>query len=487
MHPIDRLRETRLLPVFVLLGAVASVWFLYEVSGILAPFLWALVTAYVLFPVVRFLERKLKLPRILVVSGLYVVFVGVLVLLGIYLAPVAVDQGEDLLATLPQTVDDARTELLEDPTVRIGSVEIDAVHINDRIDRAIEDVVDELSARAVPLVIHTVEIAIHVLVYFLVTFYFLLHGDEILRQARSLTPRRHRGTIDRVGRQVNATLGAYIRGQVILFALMSVATYIALTIYDVDYALALAIATGALELIPIIGPWTAGAAAVTVAVSQGHAPFGWSQVELGVAVALTYFVLRMLEDHFVIPQLIGRIVRVHPVLVIFAILAGASSFGILGLLLAVPTLATLKIVAQAIYYELGNPPARVVVPVQQAEDLETVRSMLGDGIEGQLVMLLGEGAIGWDELGTMQELALVAVSNDVSLKVVTPDRFAASIATAAGLRVVTEARMSDEVGTVEALLARGANGSRKRRFAFDREPAGLELPGEPSAPAQQSD
>src|SRR5690606_33330412 len=200
MHPIDRLRETRLLPVFVLLGAVASVWFLYEVSGILAPFLWALVTAYVLFPVVRFLERKLKLPRILVVSGLYVVFVGVLVLLGIYLAPVAVDQGEDLLATLPQTVDDARTELLEDPTVRIGSVEIDAVHINDRIDRAIEDVVDELSARAVPLVIHTVEIAIHVLVYFLVTFYFLLHGDEILRQARSLTPRRHRGTIDRVGR-----------------------------------------------------------------------------------------------------------------------------------------------------------------------------------------------------------------------------------------------------------------------------------------------
>lgn len=487
MHPMDRLRETRLLPVLVLLGAVASVWFLYEVSGVLAPFLWALVTAYVLFPIVRFLERTLKLPRIAVVSGLYVVFVGLLVTAGIYLAPVAVDQGEELVSTLPQTVDDARAELLDDPAVRIGSVEIDTEQINERIDRALEDAVDELSARAVPLVIHTLEIAIHVLVYFLVTFYFLLHGDEILRQARSLTPSRYRGTINRVGRQVNATLGAYIRGQVILFAIMSVATYIALTVYDVDYAIALALATGALELIPIIGPWTAGAIAVTVAISQGHAPYGWSQVELGVVVALTYFVLRMLEDHFVIPQLIGRIVRVHPVLVIFAILAGASTFGMLGLLLAVPTLATLKIVVQAVYYELGNPPPRVVVPVRAASDLDGVREMLVSGVEGQLVMLVGEGAVGWDELAVMQELAMLAVSNDIGLQIVTPDRLAASIATAAGLQVVTQARPSDEVGTVEALMARDTNGRRKRRFAFGGEPAPMDLPVESSVPPRQSD
>ncbi|MEZ4520160.1 MAG: AI-2E family transporter [Thermomicrobiales bacterium] len=300
MHPIDRLREIRILPVLVLIGTIAFVWFLAKVSGVLPPFLWALVTAYVLFPVVRGLERLLRLPRILVVSSLYLVFLAVLAMLVSFMGPVAMDQGDELLSTLPDTIDNARAELIKDPTLTIGAIEIDTQDLNQRIDEAIEDAVGDLGNRAVPLVFHTVEIAIQILVYFLVTFYFLLHGDDILRQARLLMPRRHRSTIDRIGSQVNATLGAYIRGQVILFVIMSVATYIVLSVFGVDYALALALATGALELIPIIGPWTAGAAAVTVAISQGHAPFGWSQVELGIAVAIAYFVLRMLEDHFVI-------------------------------------------------------------------------------------------------------------------------------------------------------------------------------------------
>ena len=124
-----------------------------------------------------------------------------------------------------------------------------------------------------------------------------------------------------------------------------------------------------LELVPLIGPWVAGSIAVTVALSQGHAPFGWTQVQLGLVVALTYFALRMIEDHLVIPQLIGRIVRVHPVLVVFAVLAGAHTFGILGLLLAVPITAATKIIVQALYYELATPPIRRVFAIRSSEEL----------------------------------------------------------------------------------------------------------------------
>lgn len=469
MHPIDRLRETRLLPVLLLLGVVALVLLVSRVAGILAPFLWAMVTAYILFPVVVRLEHKLHLPRIVVVSALYLVFVGVVSVLVIYLGPVVVDQGDDLLTTLPDSVQNAREELLDDPTIHVGGIEIDTREINERIDGTVEDLVDELSGRAVPLVLHTVEIAIKTLVYFLVTFYFLLHGDQILRQARDLAPRRHRSTLDRVGRQVNATLGAYIRGQAILFLIMSTATYIALSILGVEYALALALATGALELIPIIGPWTAGAAAVTVALSQGHAPYGWSQVELAAVVALVYFVLRMLEDHFVIPQLIGRIVRVHPVLVIFAILAGAQMFGMLGLLLAVPVLATGKIIVQALYYELGNPPARRVFSIRTADDLNAVRDALAQNTREQFVLLCGPGSIGWDELPKVQELAALAVSRDVPVKVVTPDPFAASIATASGIPVATQATRSDEVGMAETVIAEREEGQQQQGIVFRAE------------------
>ncbi len=472
MHPLDRLRETRLLPVLVLLTVIASVYLLSLVSAVLAPFLWAVVTAYILFPVVRYLERVLRLPRVAIVSSLYVVFVTLLVVVAVYAGPLLVDQARSLLDDLPGAVQDAREELLSDPTIRIGEAEIDTREINQRIDEAIAGTVNQVSMRAVPLVFQTFGILIQSLAYFLATFYFLLHGDSLLRRVRFLSPRRYRGTIDRVGQQVNATLGAYIRGQAILFAIMSVATYIALTILDVEYPIVLALMTGMLELVPIIGPWTAGAAAVTVAIAQGHAPFGWSPVQLGIAVALVYFALRMMEDHIVIPQLIGRIVRVHPVMVLFAILAGAHTYGMLGLLLAVPIVATIKIIVQALYYELGNPPKRVVMPVRSKADLLEVHTRASTGSHEQLVLLIGAGAIDWDDLTDLQKLAAVAVANDVPIQVVTPDSFAASLSTAAGLQVVTEARFSEEVGTAGSMTSDDSPSAAK---APEREPASRKI------------
>lgn len=466
MHPLDRLRESRLLPALVVLGALVVFFVVGKVAGILAPFLWAMVTAYVLFPLVSRVERALRLPRIVVVGALYIVFIAVVTLVIVQIGPLAVSEARSLADTAPELVQNARAELINDPVVHVGGVEIDTEELNRQIDEIAIDLGRELSGRAVPLLLHTVEFALHTLVYLLVTFYLLLHGDAILRQARSLAPRRYRTTINRVGRQVNATLGAYIRGQVILFFIMATTTYIALTILDVEYALLLAIATGALELVPILGPWVAGAAAVTVALSQGHAPWGWTQVELGVAVGLTYFVLRMLEDHFVIPQLIGRIVRVHPVLVIFAILAGAHIFGMLGLLLAVPAMATLKIVLQAVYFELGNPPPRRVLAIKSSQDLALVREALSGAIKGQIVLLLGPSSLTWDDLPALQELAMLAVGGDVQLRVVSADPFAASLATAAGLPVVTQAVLSDEVGTAETLIAERQEARQRRRFAF---------------------
>lgn len=467
MHPLDRLRETRLLPVLIAISAVAVALFLFEVAGVLPPFLWAAITAYLLFPLVSRLETTLRLPRVAVVAGLYALFVVLLVVVVSRFGPTVRDQVRDLADSFPSSVQDARRQLYDAEEVRVGGLRFDTAELDQQLDEIVRDVTTEYRDRAVPLVLHTVELAIQTLVYFLATFYFLLHGDHILRQSRMLVPRRHRPVIDRVGSQVNATFGAYVRGQLILFVIMSVSTYAVLTVLDVEYRLAIAIATGILELVPLIGPWIAGSIAVTVAISQGHAPWGWSQVELGLVVALSYFVLRMVEDHLVIPQLIGRIVRVHPVLVVFAVLAGAHIFGALGLLLAVPFTAAAKIVVQAIYYELANPPARKVRGIQSPEDLVAARDALGDYERQHLVLLVGPAALTWDDLPTMQELAMLAVGRDVRLSVVTPDALAASLATAAGIPVITRARFSDEVGMAESMIAEQAEiPARRRRFVF---------------------
>jgi predicted PurR-regulated permease PerM len=101
--------------------------------------------------------------------------------------------------------------------------------------------------------------------------------------------------------------------------------------------------TGVLEVIPIIGPITAGAVASLVALGNPN-PFGWSQLVYVAAIAIMYTVMRHAEDYFVIPLVIGRIVRLHPALVIFALLSGGAVFGLIGVILAVPVAATLRLV-----------------------------------------------------------------------------------------------------------------------------------------------
>ena len=141
----------------------------------------------------------------------------------------------------------------------------------------------------------------------------------------------------------NVMLGRYIRGQLILVVLMSTVTTIGLTILGIPYSVLLGIMTGVLETIPFVGPITAGAIACLVALGHPN-PFGWSQIAYVAVVAIMYTVLRHAEDYLVIPAVIGRAVRLHPAIVIFALLSGGAAFGLLGIVLAVPVAATLRLV-----------------------------------------------------------------------------------------------------------------------------------------------
>lgn len=444
MHPFDRLRQTRMMPFVLGFGLIAVAILLIRLSHILPPFIWAAVTAYLLFPVVARLERRLHLPRVAAIAVVYVVLIGFLVIAGFQIVPLAVNQVRSLATELPDLIANAREELVKEPEIRYAGFVVDTREVDARIDKLAQEVAERFGREAVPLVLHTVELLIKTLVYLLTVFYFLLHGDTLLRKLRELAPPRHQETVRRVTGQVNGTFGAYIRGQLILFVIMSAATFVVLTILGVEYALVLALATGALELIPIIGPWSAGTIAVLVALSQGTAPYGWSQPQLAIAVGISYFVLRMIEDHFVIPQLIGRIVRLHPILVIFGVLAGASLGGMLGLLLAVPTLAAGKIIVIAIVDELRHPPVRHVVTIRERDELAGFTGQLESYRRQHVVMLVVPGAFDWDDLEQALNLANQALLHDIRLQVVTPDQVAASIATAAGIEVVTRVRLGEE-------------------------------------------
>ncbi len=360
--------------------------FVWQISGILSPFIWALITAYVLNPVVVFLASRTHLPRRIWAIVFYLVLLGLLIFGLGTLLPLLSRQLTDFIRELPRHAREAGTFAREMGFINGDTLDIFGTQINlSASDAEISGQLQALLTRqlgpsALPAIARGAEGVLKLLVYLVATFFLLLEMDRIGDWFSRITPDNVRAELGPWVRRINHVLGAYIRGQLILVLLMSAASYIVLTLLGVRYAPLLAIFTGLVETMPFVGPYTAGGAAVLVALTQGYAPFGWSQLTLAIAVALAYTILRQLEDNFVMPFLIGRLVHLHPLIVIFAVLAGAALWGILGLLLAVPVAATLKIVLTYLHGKLREEPSRALVVIDRHDDWDHITSRVRQAV-----------------------------------------------------------------------------------------------------------
>lgn len=134
-----------------------------------------------------------------------------------------------------------------------------------------------------------------------------------------------------------------MRGQIFLVILMSLVTYITLSILGIRFAFLLGLFSGFAEIVPVIGPIVAASVAILIVFFTGHANFGLNVTQAALTVAIIYFVLRQLEDYFVMPHVFGKITKLPAFLIFFAVVAGGHIGGILGLILAVPVAAILRL------------------------------------------------------------------------------------------------------------------------------------------------
>ena len=420
------------------IAAALGVVILFEAAHALRPFAWAIITAYILHPLVAAIHRRTRLPKHLITGWLYILIGLILIIVFINLTPPLIGQVKELQQErIPDVVDDIDQWFEERKREDERFAGIDTAFIEERLDLLGQQAADVLGTEALPLLLSTFSFAIELLVYLISSFYLIVYGERFVQAIRDILNRRYHREFDRLMVDINTTLGAYIRGQLILVVIMSTASYVALRILDVDYALSIAIATGFLELIPLIGPWTAGAIAVMVALFQDTAPFGWSNLTLAVVVGLTYFALRQLEDAFVIPLVIGRIVHLHPLLVIFVLVVGTTLGGVLGLILAVPIAAVLKIIVAFFYRKLMARETRRVEVIRSREDLQRLVGCFPELLNATVVLLIEPEALSWDDLPLVQRVAEEALDQAIALSAVTPDGIAGALTTAAGIATAT--------------------------------------------------
>ncbi|MCL4535048.1 MAG: AI-2E family transporter [Bacteroidetes bacterium] len=357
------LQSPRLTPqqkiALVIVIALSGLVFLYIVRSILPPFVLAVIAAYVLNPVVNWLKDRTRLPRGLVVTAVYL---AVLAIVGwgliTFIFPIIRIEITELARTLPSLIRSLQRELQTyQPLASLG-IRLDPALISGEIIQAVRS----LLGRTPEVVAGTIDVFAHLLIFLVATFYLLIDGQRFVDAVCRLIPSSYRMEMYELGSEVNYVLGQYIRGQLFLVVLMSTLSWIALApILHLQFALIISLATGVLELFPWVGPISAGAIAGTVAFVQ-HNPFGWPSWVYALAVIGVYIALRNMEDYLVVPNIIGRAVRLHPLVVMFVLFAGATLGGLLGLFIAVPATASLKIILSYVYRKLVEGPDISISP-----------------------------------------------------------------------------------------------------------------------------
>ncbi len=330
---------------WVLAAAVALV--LYLARTVLPPFIIAGVLAYILSPLVTAIQQRTRLPRIVPAAGLFVLLLAVFGLAIWLLEAQLVREVRGLSQEGPDLVDTAFVRLLGSERFVLMGQDTDAHALaawaNERLT--------EIAGRptdAFQVAERTLDTILKTLLALIALLYLLVDGQLAVPFALRFVPAEQRSHVEHIASQVNVVLQQWLRGQLFLIVLMSIVTYIVLTFgFHLPYALPIAIATGVLEVIPLFGPFIAGAIAAVVAVVNGGVP----QM---IGVIVMYFVLRQLEDQLVMPFVVGRAVHLHPLVTIFAVLTGSAAFGVLGAILAVPVTAALRVVLDYVFVE-GEP------------------------------------------------------------------------------------------------------------------------------------
>jgi predicted PurR-regulated permease PerM len=311
--------------------------FLFVVRDIYPPFIVGAIIAYLLLPIVNKLSTSTKISMRLAVTSTYLLFLATVAVLVWWFGPRIAEQCSAMVADRHDLV----SKLISQMVVQFNW-QVDVDKATDDVLASIENTFGQPQE-----LMHIGGLVSRSMLSLLVTIvssiYFIVDSKRVGSFFLRFVPEGNRHTALVLLRQMNAMLSRYVRGQLILITIMAVAAYLFLHfVFGLKYALLIAILSGFLEIIPVLGPILATTTATFMGISQ----IGFNH---GIWIIAVYTGARWAEDYIVIPGVIGHAVDLHPLAVIFAVLCGEVLAGALGMLIAIPVAASIKVVLDALY------------------------------------------------------------------------------------------------------------------------------------------
>ncbi|MCH7588305.1 MAG: AI-2E family transporter [Chloroflexi bacterium] len=362
-------------------------WIIYGVRQLALPLLFGLFLAYLLHPLVSAIVRWTKIPRWAAVVVIYVLMLTLLVGSTTRLGLAASGQVLGIVEDLGMLANDLpqRLSALSVSSFIVGPWVIDLSGIN------LDPFIDQISAAIQPILLGagsllasfagTAASALGILfLVMIIGFYLLLDFDIIRTTCLNLVPDLYEDDISKLFDETGRVWQAFLRGQLILGLAIGLIVSVTLTILGVRFAIGLGIIAGLLEFVPIFGPLISGLIAGLVALFQSGNWLGLTPGVYVLVVLLAFIVIQQVENNLLVPRIIGHSLNLNPLIVLLAALAGGILAGVIGLLLAAPIVATLRLWAGYFYRKivgLGTIPEPVLGPPRERKRFTFLRRMRG--------------------------------------------------------------------------------------------------------------
>ncbi|MFO8060297.1 MAG: AI-2E family transporter [Bacillota bacterium] len=327
--------------IALLLVTLFAVGFLYRVRTAVTPFAIALTIAYVLNPVVDFAERR-RMTRIQAIAVTYVVLLIVVGIIALFVVPGLVAEINRLVENVPYYLEHTQETISQ--LERFYEATAMPTMVRDAVNQALDRYLGSLEERLNIDASLTAIMArlgglfgglFNLILGLVLAVYFLKDSHHFYDRFRNMLPQNYRGYVMDFLADVNRVLSGFVHGRLIVSAIVGVLATVILALLGVRFYLVLGLFAGLTNIIPYFGPFIGGIPAVIVAAMDS-----WG---LMFRVIITYLLIQHVDGFILTPRTLSNRTGLHPIAVVFAILAGAVLLGFWGLFLGVPLAAIIKV------------------------------------------------------------------------------------------------------------------------------------------------
>lgn len=310
--------------------------FLYLIREVMALIFIALILASAFDPWVDWFHQR-KIPRGLGILAIYIILFTIISLSVVLLIPPITNEVKDIALNFPHYYD----KIVEwyHKFQNLGNF-----NNNWQSENNLTTLGNNLGSALSSLVNTVFSIFGGIISFFLIlviTFYFSVEEEGLKRFIKTITPLKHQPYVMQLISRMQKKMGLWLRGQIILSLVIFILTFTGLSILGVKYALLLAFLAGILEIIPFMGPLISAIPAVFLALTQSPLK--------AVFVIILYFIVQQLENHLIVPKVMGKSVDLNPLIVIIVILIGFKLGGVIGALLAIPVATAVSVFLKDVF------------------------------------------------------------------------------------------------------------------------------------------